>query len=126
MVDNLSSFVNWLNSLMAQKGLSQADIARTKIVTSSAVSLLFSLRIKSVGVDMCKAIAVAADIPLETVYRKAGLLPPLKMTEAEMEEIAALTAQLDPDLRQNAIDYIQHLTAKQRTRQTIKAKKNAI
>lgn len=110
---------------MAQKGLSQADIARTKIVTSSAVSLLFSLRVKSVGVDMCKAIAAATDIPLETVYRKAGLLPPLKTSKAEMEIIVAQLGQLDPDLRQHATEFIQHLTEKQRTRQTAQEHKNA-
>jgi hypothetical protein len=76
MVDNLSDFVAWANSVMQEKSITQADIARTGFVTRAAVSALFVLRIKSVGVEMCRAISAATNIPLEVVYQKAGLLPP--------------------------------------------------
>jgi hypothetical protein len=117
MIDELSSFVNWANSVMKEKNITQADIARTGYVTSSAVSLLFSLRIKSVGVDMCRAISDATGIPLITIYRKAGLLPNVTLTEAEAGEIAALMSEItDPDLRQDAHDQLMLLKQKQNRR----------
>ena len=75
MVDELLSFVNWLNQVIREKNITQADIAKTGYVTSSAVSLLFSRRIKSVGIDMCRAVAAATNIPLAIVMEKAGILP---------------------------------------------------
>lgn len=75
MADTLVGFIEWANEIMSERNITQADIARTGFVTSSAVSLLFSLRIKSVGVDMCRAISAAMDIPLVLVFEKAGILP---------------------------------------------------
>ena len=119
MIDELSSFVNWVNQVMGEKNITQADIARTGFVTSSAVSLLFSLRIKSVGVEMCKAISAATGIPLILVYRKAGLLPPITLTDAEAEEIAELMSEItDPDLRQDAHEQLMLLKQKQNRRKS--------
>ena len=49
MVDNLLSFVNWLNQVMQEKNITQADIARSGFVTTAAVSKLFTMSVKSVG-----------------------------------------------------------------------------
>lgn len=118
MVDNLTSFINWAQVLMNAKNITQADIARTGYVTTAAVSKLFTYQVKSVGVEMCKAIAAATDTPLETVYRQAGLLPPLNLTEQEQQQIAALTAKLDPDMRQTAIGLLEQLNRQQSARRT--------
>jgi transcriptional regulator with XRE-family HTH domain len=114
--NNLESFLNWLNLVMKQKNITQADIARTNHVRPSSVSMLFSMQVKSVGIDMCRAIAAATGVPLETVYRRAGLLPDIPLSQEEIDEIVAITSQLDDDLRQNALDYILHLADKQRIR----------
>ncbi len=74
------------------------------------------MQVKSVGIDMCRAIAAATGVPLETVYRRAGLLPDIPLSQEEIDEIVAITSQLDDDLRQNALDYILHLADKQRIR----------
>jgi transcriptional regulator with XRE-family HTH domain len=88
MVDNLSSFINWAQALMNAKNITQADIARTGYVTTAAVSKLFTYQVKSVGVEMCKAIAEATGTSLETVYRKAGLLPPSNAEDPWVEEMS--------------------------------------
>jgi|GEM_PF-4447929 len=75
MFDTLSSFVEWANVIMSKKNITQADIARTGFVSSSAVSLLFSMRVKSVGIEMCKAISAGLGVPLVIVFEKAGILP---------------------------------------------------
>jgi hypothetical protein len=75
VIDNLSSFVNWVNGVMSEQNITQADISRTGFVTRGAVSALLGLRIKSVGVEMCKAVSAATGIPLTVVMEKAGILP---------------------------------------------------
>ena len=68
-------FLEWLNAEMERGEVTQADIARTGILSDAAVSLFFSGKTKKVTFEMCKAISQATNIPLEIVYRKAGLLP---------------------------------------------------
>ena len=122
MSNNLEVFLNWLNDVMREKNITQADIARTKHVKPSSVSMLFSQQVKSVGIDMCKAISAATGIPLEAVYRKAGLLPPVTLPESQQEYVRSLIESLDQDLRENAIDYLGMLQSKQKSRQTSKPK----
>lgn len=117
MVDTLSSFINWANQVMSEKNITQADIARTGFVTTAAVSKLFTFQVKSVGVEMCKAIAEATGISPIEVYRKAGHLPNVTLTEAEAEEIAELMSEItDPDLRQDAHEQLMLLKQKQNRR----------
>ena len=125
MVDNLSSFITWVQTQMNQKNITQADIARTGYVTTAAVSKLFTLQVKSVGVEMCKAIAAATNIPIEIVYSKAGILPALSLTEEEQHQIAALTAQLNPEMRKTAINLLETLTRQQDASQKTPQPKNA-
>jgi len=70
-----SDFVDWLEGEIEKGNLRQADIANTGLVSRSAVSLLFSRTTKSLSFEMCEAISEAMKIPLEDIYRKAGLLP---------------------------------------------------
>jgi len=94
MVDNLSEFVSWVNSVIQEKNITQADIARTGFVTRAAVSALFVLRIKSVGVEMCRAISAATNIPLEVVYQKAGLLPVPSGLSDEQQAVVHAVSQV--------------------------------
>lgn len=98
MANNLSSFLNWLRQVMKDKDVLPVDIARTGFVTESAVSLLMKMTTKSVSIEMCKAISVATGVPLITVYRKAGYLPPDPLEDEwvlEMDhKIKLLPAQL--------------------------------
>jgi transcriptional regulator with XRE-family HTH domain len=106
MENNLSSFLNWLAVTMEETNVTPADIARTKFVTDSAVSLLFSGVTKSVSVNMCRAISKATKVPLITVYRKAGLLPTISLSEQEIEEIMEEAAKLNPQDRAEALAFI--------------------
>ncbi len=118
MVDNLLSFVNWLNQVMQEKNITQADIARSGFVTTAAVSKLFTMSVKSVGVEMCRAVAAATGIPLKIVYEKAGLLPP-SVEDPDQAEIDSLLSQLEPDLKQQAKDYLYMLGEKQTKRRRL-------
>ena len=105
MVNTLSSFLEWLTLTMG-KEVTPADIARTGFVTDSAVSLLLSGTTKSVSVNMCKAISKATKVPLITVYRRAGLLPSISLSQQEIEEITEEAAQLNPQDREEALAFI--------------------
>jgi transcriptional regulator with XRE-family HTH domain len=99
MVDELLSFVNWLNQVIREKNITQADIARTGFVTTGAVSKLFTMQVKSVGVDMCRAVAAATNIPLTIVMERAGILPASsELTPKKRELMERLKTASDEDV----------------------------
>lgn len=103
MVNNLFSFVNWVQDVMREKNISQADIARTGYVRTAAVSMFFSYKTKSVGIDMCRAIAAATGIPLATVYEKAGLLPPSADLTPKKRQLLEMAENVDDDTLDDVI-----------------------
>ena len=106
MVKNLSSFINWLTALMNERGLKPADIARTGYVTDSAVSLLLSMKTKSVSFEMCQAIAKAADVPLVVVFEAAGILPEDPNDDPITRTAAQLLRDLPSDDKREILEYI--------------------
>ena len=98
MATNVSNFVDWLNQMMREKNITQADIGHTDIVTPVAVRKLFTNQLKSVGVDMCRAISAATGIPLVIVFEKAGLLPtPNTHLSPKQRQLIELVIQADND-----------------------------
>ncbi len=120
MVENLSSFLDWLRLLMHQKGIIPADIARTGYVTDSAVSLLFSMKTKSVSHNMCRAIAQAADIPLSEVYSQAGLYPLISQHEQRINAILEKYARLSPEGKAQYEKYLDFLIQEQEEEERMK------
>lgn len=84
---SFSDFVDWLDNEVQEGRLTQADIANTGLVSRSAVSLLFSRTTKSLSFEMCEAIAIASQVPLEEIYRRAGLLPPALTKDKDVQDI---------------------------------------
>lgn len=81
MSKNFSDFVDWLEDEIKAGRLRRADIANTGFVKRPTVSALFKRKTKSLGADMCQAIAQAMNLQMEDIYRKAGQLPPKPNTE---------------------------------------------
>lgn len=52
-------------------------------------------------------------MPRETVYRAAGLLPPISEEDALIEQITNDLNRLSPRRRQQALDFIQYLASRQ-------------
>lgn len=108
MVENLSSFLKWLDEAMRHNDVSPADIARTGFVSDSAISLLISGVTKSVSVDMCKAISKATGIPLITVYRAADILPKISPNMEIVEQIEEYMGQLPNSEQADILEYAKH------------------
>lgn len=94
-----NTFVDWLLNEMNSQGLSQAALAKKADVSRTAISNLINGS-RGMGIELCTAIAHALKIPPETVFRAAGLLPPVSEDDAEWEIWKAKLAQLSPENRQ--------------------------
>lgn len=80
-----STFTEWLSSEMELRGWSQAELARRANTSRSAINGLLSGS-RGPGPDLARSIAHALKLPDETVFRAAGLLPPVSDDEAKFED----------------------------------------
>ena len=103
-----TEFIEWLMDQLNQREWTQADLVRRSGLTSAAVSRIVS-GLRRPGTEACTAIANAIDLPPETVYRIAGLLPPESPLETELKEVNYRLSQLEPYERFEAIQFIRFI-----------------
>ena len=94
------AFRQWLEDELKRRGWSQADLARASGLNSGYLSRILNME-RQVGPQTCRNIARAMGLPPETVFRRAGLLPPEVNSDApERRELLYLFEQLPEDGRE--------------------------
>jgi transcriptional regulator with XRE-family HTH domain len=104
----MNTFPGWLLGELKRQGISQSDLARLAGISTGSVSDIVSGR-RKVGPDLAKAIAVGLKLPVEQVYRAAGILPPEKANDEQVEEILHLSRDLSKEDRRTVIEFIRML-----------------
>ena len=107
-----NSFVEWVDSLMKEFKLSNAEFARRGDVSESYISKIRNEE-RGVGYDFCSAISKVFNIPLAEVYRAAGLLPPIAKSTAQKEQLNYLYDHLKEVGQEDLISYAHFLLEKQ-------------
>jgi transcriptional regulator with XRE-family HTH domain len=98
-------FVEWLYEELRKREWKPADLARKAGTSKSVISRVLN-RERVPSPETLDIIAHALGLPPETVYRAAGLLPPLTPTMEDTEEVLYLLAQLPPEERQEIIEFM--------------------
>lgn len=107
----METFSDWLIKKMKIAEMSQADLARRSGLTTATISRILQ-ETRKPGHEACEAIARALDLPPETVFRAAGLLPPNNEQEAINEILRYKIAELTPDQQEDLLVFIEYLQAK--------------
>ena len=115
----MNEFVEWVQSLLDAHGFRQADIARNQNITTAAVSKMMNRQARP-GFEMCAAIAATFNLPLEEVYRQAGLLPVKPPTGILEERAAYIFNQLPEEDQREVLDYLGYRLQKHQQRETRK------
>jgi transcriptional regulator with XRE-family HTH domain len=79
-------FAEWLQSEIDKRGWSQSDCARAAELNRAVINKLLNSKSKPQPLTLI-AIARALKIPIEMVYRAAGLLPPSLDGDDTLEEL---------------------------------------
>jgi len=87
-----NSFSKWLLEEIGARGLTYSDIARKGKISHARVSQV--LAGEPPGKRFCLAIAKALQIPPETIFREAGLLPPVPENSVSAEQALYLFRRL--------------------------------
>lgn len=100
-----STFTEWLSSEMELRGWSQAELARRANTSRSAINGLLSGS-RGPGPDLARSIAHALKLPDETVFRAAGLLPPVSELDELKAQMLELTANLSREEQREILEYL--------------------
>lgn len=76
------AFGTWLDLELQQRGWSQSEAARRGEMSSQMINAIINGQANP-GLESCQGIARAFKLPLEDVFRIAGILPP-KMVPPEL------------------------------------------
>ncbi len=102
---NQDDFVAWLEDQLKERSWTMADLSRESGLSDGHISYIFS-RQRKAGTDALQAIAKALKLPVDHVFRKAGLLPPTKeqLDELELEWNQLFANAATDEERQELID----------------------
>lgn len=115
-------FSEWLRAEIEKRGMTQADLARAAGVSKPHVSLVLNGE-RNPGMDFLEGVAKALRLPIDEVYRVAGILPPVTKADALTELGTHLLKQLPVEDRERMVEQLQALVAwqeaqKRKTRET--------
>lgn len=86
-MDKNEEFRDWLADQLKRRVWRQADLARESGLASSVVSNIINGK-RRVGKTTLLAISRALRLPPELVFEKAGILPPKKIKDPWVDEMA--------------------------------------
>jgi transcriptional regulator with XRE-family HTH domain len=106
-------FAEWLQSEIDKRGWSQSDCARAADLNRAVINKLLNGKSKPQPHTLA-AIARAFKIPIEIVYRAAGLLPPNTDGDERLEELIHVFKSIQsPQRRATAIMLLKALCAEE-------------
>ncbi len=83
---NYVEFTQWLEEELKQRGMSKSELARRGSINLSHLQRVLAGERKP-GPNTCSGIARALHIPVEEVFRRAGVLPKSRRISTKLEEL---------------------------------------
>ena len=108
---SMENIADFIKAEIERKGWSQARLAKAAKLDSAVISNIINEK-RGIGWESARAIADALNIPAETMFRKAGLLPPAPAKTEQTDQLLYLFNQLDPDKKQELLGYAEYLLLK--------------
>lgn len=105
MVDEID-FPQWLQKKMDERGWGQSDLAREARINRQVIWGYLNRKRGKPDEDQLKAIARALEIPLEEIYRVAGILPPEPEPDLLTKAIMHLVRDLENDEKNEVLEYV--------------------
>ncbi len=95
-------FANWLQQELERRGWSQAELARRSRITPTQISRILSGS-RNPGVEVLTGFANALNLPPNTLFKLAGILPPDADSPLDIDELVHLYKNLPAEDREELI-----------------------
>lgn len=99
-------FSEWLTQKLAEKDMSQSDLARKSGLTRQAIHYYLSAKSKQPDAFSLKKIADGLGLPVEQVYRAAGVPVSKQKTDDDIEEIMHQVSTMSEPEKKRVLDLI--------------------
>lgn len=103
---SMENIADYIKAELERKGWSQARLAKASKLDSAVISNIVNEK-RGMGWESARAIADALNIPPETMFRKAGLLPPVPTKTEQSEQLLYLFNQLPQNEKDRLIHHIE-------------------
>lgn len=119
----MNTFPEWLLEQMDERGWKQADLARAANLDTAVISNIINRKRKA-GEVVCSAIARGLNLPPETVFRIAGLLPPAPVNQPpDLLQIIQLYLEISEEAREELLNYAKFRAETERKKKSAKRHK---
>jgi transcriptional regulator with XRE-family HTH domain len=98
----------WLESELGARAWSSSELARRANISQSSVSNVLTGK-QIPGLQFCKHVALALDVPADRLLRLAGHLPPMPEAVSEEQEAVRLFRTLSAQMRGVALSVLRAL-----------------
>lgn len=122
-VDTL--FSEWLIAEMDRRGWSQSDLARAAGLNRQVISGYINQKRMKPDEEIVSALARALGYPPETVFRAAGLLPPVAPPDEKRERLFYMFDELTQDQQDQLLAFADFLKRNEPARSKIRTTKSA-
>ena len=109
MLTMSADFSKWLQREMDQREWSQSELARRAGIDRQLIWGYLNSKVTKPDEAILQKIARAFKIPVEEVYRAAGILPPKPTTDEWIEKITHVTNELPDDEKERVYQYAEML-----------------
>lgn len=105
----MEDFANWLEEIIRENGMSQSDLARLSGLSRQAISAYLNQKRTRPDEDALQALARGLQLPVETVYEIAGLLPKSPPESELQRQLVYLFNQLPEYEQKRLVEYADFL-----------------
>lgn len=119
------SFSEWLQKEIEKRGWSWNKLAENAGLSSGTI---YNIRdgTRGVGESSLKAIAYALRLPVDQVFRVAGFLPSVTISDENVEELIFLYNQLSVDDKEEILELMKFKAERKQQAQTSKSTTKSI
>lgn len=116
----INDFSSWLVDQLKTNDLTQADLSRLSGLSRTAISNIINNKRLNPDQSTLNAIASALKLPPDTVYRAAGLLPPLPERRVAEEIAQYKLSELNDQELDEVLQFIEFIQDRQERNLRIK------
>jgi transcriptional regulator with XRE-family HTH domain len=98
----MNDFSTWIAEELDRRNLSRSEAARKGGISPSAIDKIIG-GFANPGIEFCRGIARAFNMPLEEVFRVAGILPPSQAKDPAVGALLARLNAMSPGDRRDAV-----------------------
>lgn len=97
-------FADWLLQTILERDITQAELAKRSGLSEASISLVINGK-RNAGADFCERVARVLNLPVDDVFRRAGLLPIVAMVDERDREVSEIMSKLDSNDKDEMLEY---------------------